>query len=299
MAKSVDKVYGNTQSNGTVSGGSTKKLPIVVCLDVSPSMYNYNRYQRQNIALQEFLMRIAQVYKVWATAEIAFVTFADDIIMKTEFMPLGDMRFPAGVATREVTVIQMVDSRACERTITVPFFEPLDRETCTELPRAVGRAHKMLCDRMSGIKKSKYSHYAPFLVVVTDGNPDSQDYQEWEAAGYRDEEENVSYKLKRWCDKLQPLDHLILPFFIGIGSEGVDFTGLRRLAANLPGGLFIVEDDGEDSVSELGRVFSVIAATISKSTNYNTTSELIRAVEKDISAAKKKLNTGSGDSYNG
>ena len=289
MAKSVDKVYGNTQSNGTVSGGSTKKLPIVVCLDVSPSMFNYNRYQRQNIALQEFLMRIAQVYKVWETAEIAFVTFADDIVMKTDFMSLGDMRFPADVVTRDMQVLQLVSSGVRERTIKVPFFEPLKRKACTELPRAVGRAHKMLCERMSDIKKSNYSHYAPFLVVVTDGNPDSQDYQEWESAGYRDEEMNICRKLALWCNPMQPLDRLILPFFVGIGSEGVDFTGLRRLARNLPAGLFIVEDDDEDSVSELGRVFSVMADTISKSVNYNTTQELLRVVESDISAAKKRI----------
>lgn len=288
MAKSVDKVYPGTQGARSDFVKSTKRLPIVVCLDVSPSMFNYDRYMAQSLALREFLKRIAQVKKAWDVVEIAFMTFADDIILKTDFMALQELHFPQEVATQNVEVVHETSSGVREHTMVVPYFEPLRREACTELPRAVGAALRLLRERMESLKKSRYSYYTPFLVVVTDGNPDSRDYQSMESVGYRDEENKVYGQLARWCNPLCAMDKLILPFFVGIGGEGVDFTSLRRLAGNLPGGLCIV-DDSEDSVYQLGRVFTAMASAISKSVSYSTTQELLRVVETEISEAKSKL----------
>ena len=287
MAKTVDKVLpAGTNTSGN-SQQSSKRLPIVVCLDVSPSMFNYDRYINQIIALREFLKRIASVEKAWNVIEIAFVTFADDIILKTEFMPLWDLHFPDTVVTTTDTVTHTTYNGPQDSTMVVPAFEPLRRPACTELPRAVDHGLKMLQDRLLVLTKSYIGHYAPFLVVVTDGNPDSQDYRNLESAGYRDEEDKVYYRLKRWCDSMRPKDQLILPFFVGIGGEGVDFTSLQKLASALPSALCTV-DDSEDSVYQLGKVFTAMAVAITKSITYTNTQQLLRLVEAEISKAKKQ-----------
>ena len=287
MAKTVDKVLPAEKNTSVNPPKSSKRLPIVVCLDVSPSMFNYDRYINQNIALREFLKQIASVEKAWNVVEIAFVTFADDIILQTDYMPLWDLHFPDTVVTTTATVTHMNYSGQQESTLVIPVFEPLKRPACTEFPRAVDHSLKMLQNRLSDLSKSSTGHYVPFLVVVTDGNPDSQDYQSMESDGYRDEEDKVYYHLKRWCDPMRSMDQLILPFFVGIGDEGVDFTSLRRLASAFPSALCTV-DDSEDSVYRLGTVFTAMASAITKSINYTNTQQLLRVVEAEIGKAKKQ-----------
>ena len=66
-----------------------------------------------------------------------------------------------------------------------------------------------------------------------------------------------------------------------------NFISLQKLASALPSALCTV-DDSEDSVYQLGKVFTAMAVAITKSITYTNTQQLLRLVEAEISKAKKQ-----------
>lgn len=282
MAKQPDIVREETRGRGT------KRLPIVLCLDLSPSMFNYDRYIYQNDAVRMFLRAICRNRRILETAEIAFITFADKILLETDFMPIWNLSFPAEVGVTGFDVsYRMLNSERKYR-INTPAFYPLERDACTELPMAVSRAHEKIKERLRELPVMGLSHYAPFLLVTTDGNPDMKDYAKAEELEYSDEEKRVIRELGKSCNPACPVDDLILPFFVGIGDEDVDLSHLRRLAENLPSGLCPLEKRDKD-LEKLGNMFSALADTISQSVNYNSsTAGLLERVAESIGKLTQK-----------
>lgn len=284
MPRPIDVVYPNKGSTSSSHTGSNKKLPIVLCLDVSPSMFNYDRFLYQNMAVKQFLQEIVRLGKVRIAAEVAFVTFSDKIVYETDFMPISAMHFGKDISAEDIPSTYQLSGKTMNYTLTVPHFRPVEYESCTELPESVGYAHKKLKERLNALIRLKTLNYASFLVVCTDGNPDTAQYGSAEMLEYQGVERKVVRELGSRCNPGCRPSELILPFFIGIGSDGVDMSGLQRLAGNLPSSFYPIRNT-DDDLYRLGDVFAALARTIANSINYNSTNDLLKLISDTVKAA--------------
>jgi len=78
---------------------TSKRLPIVFCLDVSPSMgwqvgLNSPSIDLLNAAVSNFVAELKDDPKARTCAEVAFVTFSTTIEMDTEFESIGTLQTP-------------------------------------------------------------------------------------------------------------------------------------------------------------------------------------------------------------
>lgn len=179
---------------GVFAKSTKKRLPICFCLDTSGSMCaptgsGRTRMDEVNAAFGEFIDSIKKNPDVNAAADIAVITFGGEASIAQKFMPVSSMQIP--------------EIKAKSRSLT-PIGE------------AILGAVALLEKRKEGYKTRGIKYYQPWLVVITDGEPEGKDA----VANMNEAIEKVT--------ELESRRRLVV-FNIGIGDE-VNLDILKRLS---------------------------------------------------------------------
>lgn len=214
--------------NDLVSNTS-KRLPIVLCLDVSPSMSTNNRIENLNGAIRLFYEELRKDQKVLNSAEVAVVTFSTNIVENTDFESLEFLR---------------------DKTFsTVP-------EGGTNLSAAVLTSIKKIEARLIELDNSDIDNYLPFLVLVTDGDPDQTDSQS--------NLETAIQSVLRHCDTNKYPERLIAPYIIGVGEQVAE-ASLNRFAEKFTGRAIIIDGDLPYQQNLFQELFAFIGNSVKNS----------------------------------
>lgn len=230
---------------------TTKRLPIVFCLDVSPSMgwkegNNSSSMELLNAAVTNFVSEIKKDLKAKTSAEVAFVTFSTNIEMDTAFTPVNQL--------------------------TVPSFKPVE-EGGTNMAQAVLRSIEKIEGERNRLKNAEIGYFAPFLVLVTDGNPNKND------------DPNV-YNMalaavKKHCDSHIGAQEIIVPFIIGVGDY-INAETLNAYARGFTKGYFPIRGKAAKT-RNFSKVFQLIGNSTKKSIHLNgNASEILSTVQNDM-----------------
>ena len=215
-------------SNNLISKTS-KRLPIVLCLDISPSMSTNNRIENLNEAIKLFYNELSRDQKVINSAEVAIITFSTNIEENTDF-----------------ETIDYIDGKS---------FTVVEHGG-TNLSTAVLTSIKKIEDRLVELDDSGIDNYIPFLVLVTDGDPDKTDDQE-------NLEKAINSVLKH-CDTNSFSSCLIAPYIIGVGDE-IDKNELDRFAEKFTGSAIIIDGDECYQQTLFEELFTFISNSVKNS----------------------------------
>lgn len=230
---------------------TTKRLPIVFCLDVSPSMgrkegNNSSSMELLNVAVTNFVSEIKKDLKANASAEVAFVTFATNIEMDTAFTPVNQL--------------------------TVPAFKPVEQGK-TKMAQAVLRSIEKIEEERNRLENAEIGYFAPFLVLVTDGNPDKNDVP--------NEYNRALAAVKKHCDSHIGAQEIIVPFIIGVGDY-IDAETLNAYAKGFTKGYFQIRGNAARA-RNFSKVFQLIGNSTKKSIHLNgDASEILSTVQNDM-----------------
>lgn len=127
---------------------TVKRLPIVLCLDISPTMGKNNRIENLNRVVKSFFDELRKDYRVRNAVEVAVITFSTDIEENTEFEPLGSL------ANKIFSVVPEGDAN---------------------LSTAVLASIQKLEERVVELDNCMIGNYLPYFILVSDGDPDQSD----------------------------------------------------------------------------------------------------------------------------
>jgi len=238
---------------------SSKRLPIVFCLDISPSMDSkdgseYSRIQLLNIAIKAFLKEIKNDLKVRTSAEIALVAFSTNIELDTPFESVS--------------------------TIDMPYFTTVEKGG-TRMANAILRSIEKIESKKKDYENAEISYYVPFFVLVTDGNPNKNDdaYQLEQAIA----------KVQKCCDSHIGASEIIIPFIIGVG-DNVEVSTLNRLAEQFTGTAIIIDSSAGEQDLLFEQVFKFIGKSITGSIHLNDTPmNIINPIKENVTELTKKI----------
>lgn len=203
-------------TSGDFAKTTKKRLPICFCLDTSGSMIaptdsGRTRMEELNDAFSEFIVAMKKNDEVAASADIAMVTFGGKAEILKHFGPLSKFDTP----TVEVK----------ERSLT-PMGE------------AIVVALKLLEVRKSQYKEKGMKYFQPWLVVLTDGEPEGKD-----AIEHMEEAVRQTIALEN--------DNKLVVFNIGIGNDA-NLDMLARLSAKRGKAISVGETNLSDLFAFLG-----------------------------------------------
>ena len=231
---------------------TARRLPIVFCLDISPSMgwkrgENNSSIELLNVAVSSFIKELKQDTKARSAAEIAFVTFSTDIEMDTEFESIN--------------------------TLKTPVFSSVEHGG-TQMANAVLRSIEKIEKRREQLENMEIGYYAPFMVLVTDGNPDKND----DSTKYAKAQNLV----KRHCDSHIGASEIIVPFIIGVGDR-IDEETLNDYSKGFTKGYFPIRGKAAKAQVQFNKVFQLIGNSTRKSIHLNgAASEIINTIQYDM-----------------
>lgn len=231
---------------------ASKRLPIVFCLDVSPSMGwkthgNSSSMDLLNAAVTNFLEELKADPKASASAEVAFVTFSSNIKMDTSFESINALK--------------------------APKFRAVWRGG-TNLSEAILRAIEKIEIRRKELERNETPYYAPFLVIITDGDPDGADdiTRQMQAVA----------AVKRHCESHVGAEEIIIPFVIGVGDH-ISSNTLNEYAAGFTKGYFPIRGAAEKMKAKFKKVFQLIGNSTKKSIKLSgKTEETISTIKCDM-----------------
>ena len=261
---STNHAAGNVPNDNIGNAILTNVLPILVMLDVSPSMNDNERIEEQNTALFTLLESLSRNYRIRKITRISFCLFTREIKYTTNFMPLTDLKFPASPYLAGVTpkiCTYQLDGHEQTYVLNVPRFQALDNDG-TDIPRAVDTALTMMQTYVSSLPKNKQQHYVPFLFFTSDGNPDLTQYHAIDRDDYNRRTAAAADRMNNICSVKSHIDDLIIPFFVGIGNAEEAY--LRSFCNAFKNSVQLARQEGEKPVNGKFLTFSNIAEQIAK-----------------------------------
>ncbi len=179
---------------GDFSRSTRKRLPICFCIDTSGSMEapttnGKTRMEEVNNAFFSFINAMKDNEDVAASADVAVVSFGGEAKIETNFQPIKDFNME-------------------------PFAA--QHRAYTPLGESVQVALKMLEIRKEKYKEKGMKYYQPWLVVITDGEPEGENAAE-----------NMDIAIKQATD-LEKESKLVI-FNVGIGDD-VNLDILKQLS---------------------------------------------------------------------
>ena len=208
--------------NSTKTNTSTR-CPIVLCLDISPSMSYNNRIENLNKAVSVLLTELEKDSKAKNCVEISVVTFS------TEVYDMGEFEMPSYWKGKKFSTVEVGG---------------------TNMSQAVLTAIRKIEDRLDVLYNEGIDHYVPFLVLVTDGDPDATDNLQRQEAAIR--------AVNAHCVSAP----LIAPLIIGVGEQ-VTEKSLDRYAEKFTRKAIIL--DGESQELDFKELFTFIGQSIKES----------------------------------
>ena len=179
---------------GDFAKTTKKRLPICFCLDTSGSMdaptpSGRTRNQELNDAFSKFRSAMKANEEVNSSADIAIITFGGTAAIHKNFGPISSTD--------------------------IPQIEVKSR-SLTPLGEAIQIGLKLLEIRKQGYKDKGIKYFQPWLVVLTDGEPEGKDAVE-----------NMEEAIKLTTTLEQ--ENKLVVFNIGIGSDA-NLEILQRLS---------------------------------------------------------------------
>lgn len=239
---------------------SARRLPIVFCLDVSPSMgwrigNNRASIELLNDAVNQFVDELREDVRACSGAEIAFVTFTDEVIMNTDF--------------ESISSIPRQTFKAVE-------------DGGTSLAKAVLVAFDKIEEHRQRLADAEIPCYAPFFVLVTDGDPDETDDEE------RMLERKALKEIKSHCMDGIPSSEFVVPFIIGVGDH-VNPDTLNRYASGIGPGYFPIKGNNTDASMRFGKVFRMIRNSASLNFRPAAQSDMLDMIQNNMDALFQDL----------
>lgn len=239
---------------------SARRLPIVFCLDISPSMgWRIGNHSASiellNEAVNQFIDELREDVRARSSAEIAFVAFTDKIEMETDFESINSM------------------PRQTFKTV---------EESGTSLAKAVLHCIEKIEKHRMTLEDAEIPCYAPFFVLVTDGDPDEDDEEEKILEG------KALNAMKQHCSEGIPSSEFIVPFVIGVGDH-VNPKTLDRYASGIGPGHFSIKGQSADARLQFGKVFKLIRNSASKSLRNDAKSEMIQMIQNEMADLYRDL----------
>ena len=185
---------------------TTKRCPIVLCLDISPSMSIKNRIENLNKAVGVLLTELEKDSKSKNCAEIAVATFSTEVNDSASF---------------EMT-------EYWKRLNLTPVSNGI-----TNMSAAVLKSIKKIENRIAFLEQEGIEHYIPFLILVTDGDPCKTDNKVTQ--------EDAIDLVRSHCVN----SPLIAPFIIGVGQDAEEEL-LDRYAERFTRKAIILDDDSQE-----------------------------------------------------
>ena len=189
---------------------TSKRIPVLLCLDVSPSMSLHHRMDDLNNAIRLLYQELSKDVRVANAVDLAIVTFSTE------------------VTASDFETLDILEDKV---------FEPVE-EGGTNLSEAVLTAIAMLESRTAELRNYQIPYYLPFFILVTDGNPDQDDQDDME----REQLNRAVQAVRRHCEWSEGADNLIAPYIIGVGEEVVEEI-LNRFASQFTGQAIILGDE--------------------------------------------------------
>lgn len=221
MPTKEDYVPNSTKTN------ASNRCPIVLCLDISPSMSVNNRIENLNKAVGVLLNELEKDPKAKNCAEIAVVTFSTEVNIENNglFEMTGYWRGKK--------------------------FIPVEHGG-TNISSAVLKSIELLKNRLEELDNENIENYIPFLVLVTDGDPCETDNKQMQEKAIS----TVNYH----CTN----HPLIAPFVVGVGEQVAEDL-LDRYAEKFTRKAIILDSENQDV--EFKELFSFIGNSIKDSLN--------------------------------
>ena len=241
-------------------GNTSKRLPIVFCLDVSPSM-NWDvdnsdiiPIELLNDSVNTFIREINSDGRTKSSAEVAYVTFSTNIEVDSQFMP-----------ARNLDNIHL-------KTV---------REGGTNMAQAVLRAYEKLEQRVAMYEQMGLRYNVPFFVLVTDGNPDDNDDNELQKRAIE--------TVNAHCHSHHGASGIIIPFIVGVGSR-VDKNTLLRYSEGFTNGFFHIRGNSEQVQTCFADVFRVISNSTKASVHLNLSAgEIVETIRTTMNQGVEEL----------
>ena len=213
---------------------SSARLPILFCLDVSASM-DVSRDKKTPPPIQLLNEAVGQLVKQLQCelpmAEAAFLTFSEREVGYVPFQSLADL----------------VDVE----------FKVVANQRGTRLAHAVEIAVKRIEDRVKELNRSRVQNYAPFLIVVTDGDEGDRKKADIDRA------QNLIHS---HCRQRAGEKNLIVPFVIGVG-EDVSLEKLKGYSGGFEAGTFRLKNHAQ--IQACRAVFRIVGDSIGISVDLN------------------------------
>lgn len=207
------------------------RLPIVLCIDVSPCMGQVREdgdscITLLNTAINDFLDILRENLATREAVEIAIVTYSSSIEMDTPFIPVRN------ITHREL--------KAANR-------------GATNFGDALMKSLVKIEERLDELNNNDYDYFAPFLVIVTDGILDGN----YKNAIYEKSIELV----RKHCDSRVGMEEIIVPLIIDVG-EDKEPEALYSYSDEFINGYIHVKGDNKDLRKRLEKIFKFIGNTI-------------------------------------
>ena len=248
---------------------SDKSLPILFLLDVTASMLkgtkSRNRLVLLNKFLEDFIRTCIQDPKIRKSADVCFMTFADDIYLKTSFENIRWMKDHMDPPLYRHPNCGDVTWKGCrdlegkyEKEFHVPSFS-WNRDNGTNIGLALKEAVTVLENRVKAC--GPRGAYPPFLILVTDGHP----YEPSNDCYYEDlaAQEEAVRCLRAHSRTHHDENNLIIPLVIGVGNDDINVTRLGEFAQVFEAGYFHISDDNAEA--DWAYLKSILAKSLSAS----------------------------------
>lgn len=207
---------------------TTSRLLIRLVLDISPSMGSNRRIAYLNAAVKLLLRMLRSDPTVANKIYISETTFSTEV-NSTPFVPLK--------AWKDKTYVPV-------------------REGGSNMSGAVLEAYAKVEEELTEMDNMGVGQYVPFVVVVTDGDPDKTDDPQRVERAIRTVHEH--------CSKTAEAYRLVAPFVIGVGEQ-VDVRLLNRYASDFTGEAILVADDPESGNELFSEIFTFIGKSVKNS----------------------------------
>ena len=292
----------------------SKRAPVLFCVDASYSMMSAiasEKSERTRMDLLNDMIRgfVEEILKDDSRdkVEVAFMVFADKILMETDFARITHLQESDFNVTMHEDYIdnygnpdvylKKLPSSGNEKGYLYPVFKVAEWDAGTDIGAAVLRAVEKLMKRKEAL--SQWGSYPATLILVTDGNPEpeavdrlddlSPDEKKVLKAQRAAAQEKAINAVAEHCYTHVGQDNLILPFIIGIGDESYGAELLDRYAGQLVNKAFHIRDNKAE------KCFKTLVKVLCKSVGGSTTSNDVMQMTDRVSEAAEKINTEQDD----
>ena len=274
---------------GDVRYPQSKPAPVLFCVDVTGSMtykvengLEKDRMDLANDLVETFIRYILSIDKAARAVEVAFVLFAHEIVLETDFVRLKQLSESAfrNARVRDcwdgqkpwtlTSVKARIGNTDYHNGSVSPRFSCC-RDRGTKIDSAILHCYEKILSYMEqnihvdkkGQKKAAF--YAPHFVLITDGDPTDSNKRQRDDDQTHEEAKNMIYD---HCYTGRDGTNLIVPITVGVFGKEIGQEAIQRVydyGENFMAGYFPVRD--EKATQDFRKAAEFLCKTVVKSLN--------------------------------